>query len=76
MADWIFQIAGQKDPGIYYAATIVSPAYEVPPLDPGRFRWRTAISPWVNLSRRYFLDIGLREYPAQPSGDRTEEQLR
>jgi hypothetical protein len=41
---WL-QIVGPKDPGIYYAATIVSQTYEHPvqPSDPAHFRWRTDI---------------------------------
>jgi EVE domain-containing protein len=41
---WL-QIVGPKDPGIYYAATIVSETYEHPvqPSDPAHFRWRTDI---------------------------------
>jgi predicted RNA-binding protein with PUA-like domain len=41
---WL-QVAGQKDPGIYYVATIVSETYEHPvqPSDPAHFRWRTDI---------------------------------
>jgi hypothetical protein len=39
---WL-QIVGPKDPGIYYAATIISRTYEAPPSDPARFRWRTDI---------------------------------
>jgi hypothetical protein len=41
---WL-QVVGPKDPGIYYVATIVSPAYEhpLPPADPEHFRWRTDI---------------------------------
>ena len=41
---WL-QVVGPKDPGIYYAATIVSETYEHPvrPSDPAHFRWRTDI---------------------------------
>jgi predicted RNA-binding protein with PUA-like domain len=41
---WL-QVAGPKDPGIYYVATIVSETYEYPvrPSDPAHFRWRTDI---------------------------------
>ena len=41
---WL-QVAGPKDPGIYYVATIVSETYEHPvqPSDPAHFRWRTDI---------------------------------
>jgi hypothetical protein len=41
---WL-QVAGPKDPGIYYVATIVSKTYEHPvqPSDPAHFRWRTNI---------------------------------
>ena len=41
---WL-QVVGPKDPGIYYAATIMSETYEHPgePSGPGHFRWRTDI---------------------------------
>ncbi|HUN34736.1 MAG TPA: EVE domain-containing protein [Trebonia sp.] len=41
---WL-QVVGRKDPGIYYAATIMSPTYEHPvqPSDPAHLRWRTDI---------------------------------
>ena len=39
------RVVGPKDPGMHYAATIVSETYEHPvrPSDPGHFRWRTDI---------------------------------